>query len=80
MSTKEPGLAFVAGKFDGILGLAYETISGISLVLVNLVNGVLPPFHQMVRQKLVEDSLFGVYMGNTKTQVGGGIFIKVMIP
>jgi saccharopepsin len=62
ISTEEPGLAFVAGKFDGILGLAYDTIS---------VNHATPPFFKMVDQKLVGKSLFGVYMGSTTT--GGDI-------
>ena len=58
-SVKEPGMAFVAGKFDGIFGLAYETIS---------VNGVMPPFHKMVQDKIVDEPVFSFYLGDSKNQ------------
>ncbi len=38
-SVTEPGAAFVQGKFDGILGLGYETIAA---------SGVTPPFNHMM--------------------------------
>ena len=44
-ATNEPGLAFAFGRFDGILGLGYDTIS---------VNGIPPPFYQMIDQANVK--------------------------
>ena len=60
-STKEPGLAFAFGKFDGILGLAYDTIA---------VNHVVPPFYQMINQGLLDSPVFGFWLGDTAAGEG----------
>lgn len=63
----QPGFTFIAAKFDGILGMAYPTIS---------VDGVLPVFDNMMKQKLVEEDIFSFYLNrNPTTQPGGELLL-----
>ncbi|PNS20733.1 Vacuolar protease A [Sphaceloma murrayae] len=66
-ATSEPGLAFAFGRFDGILGLGYDTIS---------VNGIVPPFYSAVDQGLLDEPVFGFYLADTTGEseaIFGGI-------
>ncbi|KAF1985801.1 Asp-domain-containing protein [Aulographum hederae CBS 113979] len=58
-ATSEPGLAFAFGRFDGIMGLGYDTIS---------VNKVPPPFYNMLDQKLIDEPVFAFYLGDTNKE------------
>merc|ERR1711865_1029241 len=53
-ATSEPGLAFKLGKFDGLMGMAFESIA---------VDGIKPAWYAAVG----DAKLFGVYLGGTDT-------------
>ncbi|GME97893.1 unnamed protein product [[Candida] boidinii] len=64
-ATSEPGLTFAFGKFDGILGLAYDTIS---------VQKVVPPVYKAIDSGLLDKPQFSFYLGDTaKSETDGGV-------
>merc|ERR1712236_22296 len=65
-STHEPGLSFVAGKFDGILGMGFPQIA---------VLGVTPPFNTMVEQGLVDAPVFPFWLSRDPNAALGGELI-----
>nr|CAB3234492.1 cathepsin D-like [Phallusia mammillata] len=62
-ATKEPGLTFVAAKFDGIFGMGYPEIS---------VNGIKPVFNQMFEQRSVSKNQFSFFLNRDPTATEGG--------
>merc|ERR1712131_184867 len=71
-ATQEPGVTFVAAKFDGIFGLAYPTIA---------VNDVIPPFYNAWTQQLVDKNQFSFWLNrNPEEELGGVIDFGGMDP
>jgi hypothetical protein len=58
-------LAFAAGKFDGLLGLGFKSISQYNIPT---------PFEAMVDQKLIDEPVFAFYLPSVASQQGELIF------
>lgn len=69
-AVNEPGLTFVAAKFDGILGMGFPAIS---------VGHVVPPFTNMVDRQLLAEPLFSFWLNrDVDAAVGGELVLGGM--
>eukprot|EP01100_Stratorugosa_tubuloviscum_P001494 TRINITY_DN132_c6_g1_i1.p1 TRINITY_DN132_c6_g1~~TRINITY_DN132_c6_g1_i1.p1 ORF type:complete len:393 (-),score=195.07 TRINITY_DN132_c6_g1_i1:67-1245(-) len=62
-AVKEPGLVFVEAKFDGILGMGFETIS---------VDHVTPVWYNILNQGLVNQGVFAFWLDQDPDKADGG--------
>jgi phytepsin len=62
-ATKEPGLTFLAAKFDGILGLGFQEIS---------VGKAVPVWYNMVKEGLVKEPVFSFWFNRNADDGEGG--------
>ncbi|XP_038675205.1 pepsin A-like [Scyliorhinus canicula] len=64
LATSEPGGFFGYVKFDGILGMGYQSLAA---------SGATTVFHNMLAQHLVDQHLFSVYLSRENGQSGSEI-------
>ncbi|XP_042037579.1 aspartic proteinase A1-like [Salvia splendens] len=62
-ATSEPGVTFVAAKFDGILGLGFQEIS---------VGNSTPQWYNMIAQGLVKEPVFSFWLNRNVNDQNGG--------
>jgi len=62
-ATSEPGIAFIAAQFDGILGMGFKSIS---------VDGVTPVWYNMLSQNLVTKPQFAFWLSKQSSTNNGG--------
>uniref|UniRef100_A0A0D9V393 Peptidase A1 domain-containing protein n=1 Tax=Leersia perrieri TaxID=77586 RepID=A0A0D9V393_9ORYZ len=62
-ATHEPGLTFLAAKFDGILGLGFKEIS---------VEGADPVWYNIIQQSLVKEKIFSFWLNRNANDMKGG--------
>lgn len=60
-ATKEPGIAFLFSKFDGILGMGWEQIS---------VDHVVPPFYNAFAQGFLPENVFSFWLNRDQATAG----------
>jgi len=60
-ATNVPGLSFALGKFDGIMGMGWPTIS---------VDAVVPPIQNMISEKVIANGLFSFYLPSSTFKSG----------
>jgi len=69
--TKLEGLAFIAGRFDGILGMAYQSISATHTPT---------PFQNMISQGLVSDPSFSFFLTKDAGAAGSTLVLGGIDP
>ncbi|KAL6207145.1 hypothetical protein ACLB2K_024390 [Fragaria x ananassa] len=62
-ATSEPGLTFLAAKFDGLLGLGFQEIS---------VGNAVPVWYNMIKQGLIKEPVFSFWMNRKVAAQEGG--------
>ncbi|XP_040012821.1 napsin-A isoform X2 [Xiphias gladius] len=65
-AVKQPGITFAVARFDGVLGMAYPSIS---------VANVIPVFDKAMAAKLLPQNIFSFYISRDQTAAVGGELI-----
>jgi len=63
--SEDPEVSFTVAEFDGILGLAFQSIS---------VDNVVPVWYNMISQNLVSQQIFSFYLTNDPSKTGELLF------